>query len=66
MSDYIITTTSTSTSDLPRTWLDAHRVPFLPYSYTVNDKLFEDDCREERRDAPGGPAQDFHDQPVHL
>ncbi len=49
MSDYIIATTSTS--DLPRTWLDAHRVPFLPYSYTVNDKLFEDDCREERRAA---------------
>ncbi|MCR4935625.1 MAG: DegV family protein [Oscillospiraceae bacterium] len=49
MSDYIIATTSTS--DLPRTWLDAHEVPFLPYSYTVNDRLFADDCREERRAA---------------
>ena len=49
MSDYIIATTSTS--DLPRTWLDAHGVPFLPYSYTVNDRLFADDCREESRAA---------------
>lgn len=49
MSDYIIATTSTS--DLPRSWLDAHQVPFLPYSYTVNDRLYEDDCREESRAA---------------
>ena len=49
MSDYIIATSSTS--DLPRTWLDAHKIPFIPYTYTVGDKLFEDDCREESRDA---------------
>ncbi len=49
MSSYIIATSSTS--DLPRTWLDAHRVPFIPYSYTVGDQLFEDDCREESRAA---------------
>ncbi len=49
MTDYIIATSSTS--DLPRTWLDAHQVPFIPYTYTVGDKLFEDDCREESRDA---------------
>jgi DegV family protein with EDD domain len=49
MSDYIIATSSTS--DLPRTWLDAHQIPFIPYTYTVGDKLFEDDCREESRDA---------------
>ena len=47
MADYIIATSSTS--DLPRTWLDAHQVPFIPYSYTVGDKLMEDDCREESR-----------------
>ena len=35
MSDYIIATSSTS--DLPRTWLDAHSIPFIPYGYTVND-----------------------------
>jgi len=49
MADYIIATSSTS--DLPRTYLDAHNIPFIPYTYTVNDKLFEDDCREESRDA---------------
>ena len=47
MPDYIIATASTS--DLPRTWLDAHGVPFISYSYTINDEVFEDDCREESR-----------------
>jgi len=45
--DYIIATSSTS--DLPRPWLEAHGIPFIPYSYTVGDKVFEDDCREESR-----------------
>ena len=49
MADYIIATSSTS--DLPRTWLDAHQVPFIAYSYTVNDEPREDDCREESRAA---------------
>ncbi len=49
MADYIIATSSTS--DLPRTWLDAHGIPFIAYSYTVGDKVFEDDCREESRAA---------------
>ena len=49
MSDYIIATSSTS--DLPRTWLEAHAIPFISYTYTVGDKLFEDDCREESRQA---------------
>ena len=49
MTDYIIATASTS--DLPRTWLDEHGVPFIPYGYTVGDQAFEDDCREESREA---------------
>ena len=49
MSDYIIATASTA--DLPRSWLDEHNVPFISYSYTVNDELREDDCREESRAA---------------
>ncbi len=49
MSDYVIA--ASSTSDLPRTWLEAHNVPFICYSYTVGDKLFQDDCREESREA---------------
>ena len=49
MYDYIIATSSTS--DLPRTWLEEHAVPFIPYSYTVGEELREDDCREESRAA---------------
>ncbi|MBQ4473613.1 MAG: DegV family protein [Lachnospiraceae bacterium] len=47
MADYIIATSSTS--DLPRTWLDAHRVPFIPYTYMIGETVYEDDCREESR-----------------
>ena len=47
MPDYIIATSSTS--DLPRTWLDEHNIPFIAYGYTVNDEGCEDDCREESR-----------------
>ena len=49
MKDYLIATSSTA--DLPRTWLDEHRIPFISYSYTVNGEPSEDDCREESRAA---------------
>ena len=49
MRDYIIATSSTS--DLPRTYLDEHHIPFIPYTFTVGDRLCEDDCREESRQA---------------
>ncbi len=49
MYNYIIATASTS--DLPRTWLDEHSIPFLSYTYTVNGQVVEDDCREENRRA---------------
>ena len=49
MADYLIATSSTS--DLPRSWLDEHQVPFISYSYTVNGELRSDDCREEVRQA---------------
>ena len=49
MRDYLIATSSTA--DLPRTWLEEHRIPFISYSYTVNGELREDDCREESRAA---------------
>ena len=48
MRDYIIATSSTS--DLTRTYLEEHQIPFISYTYTVGDQLFEDDCREETRD----------------
>lgn len=49
MADYIIATSSTS--DLTRDWLDEHGIPFIPYTYTVGNDIFEDDCREESRAA---------------
>ena len=47
MASYQIATSSTS--DLPRTWLDEHHIPFIAYSYTVGDTPCQDDCREESR-----------------
>lgn len=47
MPDYIIATSSTS--DLTRDYLDGHRIPFISYTYTVDSRLCEDDCREETR-----------------
>lgn len=47
MQNYIIATSSTS--DLPRTYLEERRIPFISYTYTIGDKLYEDDCREETR-----------------
>ena len=47
MADYIIATSSTC--DLPRTWLEEHHIPFISYTYTIGDQVFEDDCREENR-----------------
>ena len=49
MSSYIIATSSTS--DLPRSYLEEHNIPFIPYSFTINDAPAEDDCREESRAA---------------
>ena len=46
---YIIATSSTS--DLPRTYLEEHRIPFIPYRFTINEQPAEDDCREESRAA---------------
>ena len=45
--DYLIATSSTS--DLPRTYLDAHGIPFISYSFTMDGKPCTDDCREETR-----------------
>ena len=49
MTDYLIATSSTA--DLTRDYLDAHQIPFIRYSFTVNDMPREDDCREESRAA---------------
>ncbi|MBQ3405204.1 MAG: DegV family protein [Oscillospiraceae bacterium] len=49
MSEYLIATSSTA--DLPRTWLDEHNIPFISYEFTVNGEIKQDDCREESRAA---------------
>ncbi len=49
MASYIIATSSTS--DLPRTFLDEHQIPFISYNFTINDSPATDDCREESRAA---------------
>ena len=45
------TIATASTADLPRTYLDEHHIPFIPYSFTVNSEPETDDCREESRAA---------------
>lgn len=46
---YLIATSSTA--DLPRTYLDEHKIPFISYGYTVNGRPETDDCKEESRAA---------------
>ena len=43
--DYIIATASTC--DLTRDYLEQHNIPFISYSYVMDDKDYSDDCREE-------------------
>ena len=45
--DYIIATASTC--DLTREYLDEHDIPFIRYSYVMDDTDHEDDCRESTR-----------------
>ena len=47
MNSYIIATSSTC--DLPRTYLEEHGIPFISYTYTIGDELYEGDCSEESR-----------------
>ena len=48
MQSYIIATSSTA--DLPRTYLNEHHIPFISYSFTINDAPAVDDCIEENRE----------------
>lgn len=47
MNDFILATVSTS--DLPRKWMEEHDIPFLPYTFVIDGKIYEDDCREETK-----------------
>ena len=47
MADFIVATASTA--DLPREFLEEHDVPFISYTYIMNEELYEDACREETK-----------------
>lgn len=47
MSDFIIATASTS--DLDISWLTEHDVPFIPYTFLLDDEYHYDDCRVETK-----------------
>lgn len=49
MNDFILATVSTA--DLEREWLDSRGIPFIPYTFSLDDRICEDDCREETRQA---------------
>ncbi len=47
MNTYKIATSSTA--DLTRDYLDAHRIPLISYTYMVNGQVMVDDCKEDSR-----------------
>lgn len=47
MADYIIA--AASTADLPDTYFEEHNIPVIRYTYSVDGKIYEDDCRESSR-----------------
>lgn len=47
MNKYVIATSSTS--DLPAEYLKEHNIPFISYTYTIDDQVYTDDCTEEGR-----------------
>jgi DegV family protein with EDD domain len=49
MRDFVIATASTC--DIDRDWLDSHDIPVISYTFTVDGKIYIDDCREATRRA---------------
>ncbi len=47
MNDYIIATASTC--DIDASWLNEHNVPFISYSFVIEDIPYTDDCKEETK-----------------
>ncbi len=47
MSEYLIATASTS--DLNPEYVKEHNIPFIPYTYFINDKEYKDDLSPESR-----------------
>lgn len=47
MREYILATASTA--DLTSDYLNDHNIPYIPYTFTIDDKVFTDDCSEETK-----------------
>lgn len=47
MASFIIATASTA--DMPAEYLFEKEIPFISYTYTIDDVVYEDDCREETK-----------------
>lgn len=47
MSDFLIA--AASTADLPAEYFIEHDVPLISYTYTMDEKVFIDDCKDESR-----------------
>lgn len=47
MSDFIIA--AASTADLPAEYFIEHDVPLISYTYTMDEEVFSDDCKDESR-----------------
>ncbi|MCR5727164.1 MAG: DegV family protein [Lachnospiraceae bacterium] len=45
--DYIVATASTC--DLTKEYLAEHNIPFIKYSYSMDEKVYYDDCSEDTR-----------------
>lgn len=45
--DYIVATASTC--DLTKEYLEEHNIPFIKYSYSMDEKVYYDDCSEATR-----------------
>lgn len=48
MSEYVIATASTC--DLDAEWLEKHHVPFVSYTFIINDQSYKDDCTDKIKD----------------
>ncbi len=45
--DFVIATASTA--DLEREYMEQHSIPFIPYTFVIDGKVYEDDCRESTK-----------------
>ena len=44
MSEYVVATASTA--DLDAEWMNQHHVPFVSYTFVIEDTSYKDDCTD--------------------